>query len=194
VRTSAVVLGASLLLAGLDFVAALLAAQWSRTHDVRTFLLGAAVEVVLFGVYALVLQIADLTVVTLGWIVVLQVGLVLLDRYRYGVHLSGGQWAAVVAILALQGYLVVSSDIGADAGRVAPAPAASGEDAAQPLQEVLGRRGQADPHPALTDLSERRAGGDGDAALDDHPQRPRGDVPLALPADVDPQVEGPVRA
>jgi hypothetical protein len=45
--------------------------------------------------------------VTFGWIVTLQAGL-LLDRIRYEVVLSQGKWAAIVAILLLQAYLVLT--------------------------------------------------------------------------------------
>jgi hypothetical protein len=45
--------------------------------------------------------------VTCGWIVTLQVGL-LLERVRHEVVLPTGKWAAIVAILALQAYLILA--------------------------------------------------------------------------------------
>ena len=62
---------------------------------------------VLFAVYARALRVADLSVVTIGWVVFLQVGLLLIDRFRYDLALSPPKWAAVAAILVLQGYLVL---------------------------------------------------------------------------------------
>jgi hypothetical protein len=62
----------------------------------------------LFTVYAISLKVAELSTVTFGWIVTLQVGLLLLERIRYAVELPNGKWAAIVAILLLQAYLVLA--------------------------------------------------------------------------------------
>jgi hypothetical protein len=80
--------------------------------------------VLLFWVYASSLRYADLAPVTLGWVVVLQIGVVLLDRFRYQTPISRGQWAAVVAVIAAQAYLLLG---GSDAGPAAadPGPAAA---------------------------------------------------------------------
>src|SRR4051812_24993442 len=45
---------------------------------------GVVLFVLLFYVYASSLQYVELALVTLGWVVVLQVGVLLLDRFRYG--------------------------------------------------------------------------------------------------------------
>jgi hypothetical protein len=70
---------------------------------------GAVLFVLLFYIYASSLQYAELALVTLGWVVVLQVGVLLLDRFRYGQTLSADKWVAVVVILAAQGYLLMPS-------------------------------------------------------------------------------------
>jgi hypothetical protein len=44
----------------------------------------------------------------MGWVVMLQVGLVVLDRVRYGVELPPGKWAAIVVLLVAQGYLLLA--------------------------------------------------------------------------------------
>ena len=62
----------------------------------------------LFWVYASSLQYAELALVTMGWIVMLQVGLVVLDRVRYGVELPPGKWVAIVVLLAAQAYLLLA--------------------------------------------------------------------------------------
>ena len=54
-------------------------------------IVGVALFVLLFYVYASSLQYAELTLVTLGWIVLLQVGVCLLDRFRYGQAFGPGQ-------------------------------------------------------------------------------------------------------
>ena len=69
---------------------------------------GVALFVLLFYVYAFSLQYAELTLVTLGWIVLLQVGVVLLDRFRYGQVFGPDKLAAIVLILAAQTYLLVA--------------------------------------------------------------------------------------
>ena len=97
---------AMLALAALDVAGALAAKQWAATSGVVPLLLGAAAFLVLFWVYASALQYAELALVTMGWIVVLQVGLLLIDRFHFGVHLAPGKWVAAVVILAAQGYLL----------------------------------------------------------------------------------------
>jgi hypothetical protein len=69
---------------------------------------GVALFVLLFYVYASSLQYAELTLVTLGWIVFLQVGVVMLDRFRYGQVLGPDKWAAIVLIIAAQTYLLLA--------------------------------------------------------------------------------------
>lgn len=100
--------GAAMLrLAGLDLLGALLAKEWTERHHAAWFLAGLATFGLLFALYAASLRVAELSIVTLGWIVLLQVGLLLLDRFRYGVDLPPAKWAAVVLILLLQVYLVL---------------------------------------------------------------------------------------
>lgn len=101
-------LSAMLALAGLDFVGALFAKEWAERQHPALFLAGLLTFGVLFTVYAASLKVAELSVVTFGWVVFLQIGLLLLDRLRYGVHLSTGKWLAIVAILALQAYLILA--------------------------------------------------------------------------------------
>lgn len=102
-------------LAVLDLVGAVAAKEWVEHRDPATLVLGVAAFLALFWVYASSLQYAELALVTLGWIVVLQVGLLLLDRIRYGVELASGQWVAVLIILAAQAYLLVGARSGGPA-------------------------------------------------------------------------------
>ncbi len=74
---------------------------------------------VLFWVYASSLRYAELALVTMGWIVMLQIGLVLVDRWRYGVELPTGKWVAIGIVLVAQAYLVLAPS-------AAPASAAAG--------------------------------------------------------------------
>lgn len=100
--------GAMLALAGLDFVGTIFAKEWVERQHPTYFVAGLLAFGVLFGVYAASLKVAELSTVTFGWIVVLQVGILILERVRYGVDLPSGKWAAIVAILALQAYLILA--------------------------------------------------------------------------------------
>ncbi len=106
-------------LAGLDLAGAVLAKEWAENGSVRALVLGAGAFLVLFWVYASSLRYAELALVTMGWVVMLQVGLVLVDRWRYGVELPAGKWVAIGVVLLAQAYLVLApsaSQAGATAG------------------------------------------------------------------------------
>lgn len=100
--------GAMLALAGLDFVGSVFAKEWTERQQPLLFLAGLASFVVLFVVYAHALKIAELSIVTFGWVLFLQVGLVLLDALHYGVRLPPGKWLAIAGLLVLQGYLILA--------------------------------------------------------------------------------------
>jgi hypothetical protein len=102
---------AMVLLAALDLVGALFAKEWADNGNIRALVLGAGAFVVLFWVYASSLRYAELALVTMGWVVMLQVGLVLIDRWRYGVELPAGKWVAIGVVLVAQGYLVLAPGI-----------------------------------------------------------------------------------
>jgi hypothetical protein len=104
----AVAVLAIIALASLDLLGAVLAKHWAEHRNVTALVGGILVFVVLFVVYGRSLAYAELATVTFGWIVLLQVGVLVLDRFRYGAALGGGRIAAMVAILALQAYLVLS--------------------------------------------------------------------------------------
>lgn len=109
--------GAMLSLAALDLVGAYAAKEWSTRRTPGMLALGLLAFLVLFWVYASALQYTELALVTLGWIVVLQVGLLLIDRLRYGVHLAPGQWVAVTVILLAQAYLMLPMTNGGSGGK-----------------------------------------------------------------------------
>lgn len=98
---------AMVVLAGLDFGGALLAKHWADNGNRLSFLIGLTLFVVLFVVYAASLKTAELSIVTMGWVVLLQVGLILVDRLHYNVSISAEKWAAIVVILLLQAYLIL---------------------------------------------------------------------------------------
>ena len=80
-------------LAALDLVGAFAAKEWAEKQSTVALGLGALAFVVLFWVYASSLQYAELAVVTMGWIVLLQVGILLVDRLalrRYAARRQDG--------------------------------------------------------------------------------------------------------
>ncbi|HEU5454654.1 MAG TPA: hypothetical protein VFU85_03110 [Nocardioides sp.] len=95
-------------LAGLDLVGAVAAKEWVEHRSGLALAAGLGTFLVLWWVYASSLQYAELAVVTLGWVVVLQVGLVLVDRFRYAVELPPGKWVAIGVVLAAQAYLLLA--------------------------------------------------------------------------------------
>jgi hypothetical protein len=99
---------AMFLLAVLDFAGSLAAKEWADTGSPRWLFAGVGCFLVLFYVYAASLQYADLATVTMGWIVLLQVSLLVLDHVRYDVTLPPAKWVAVSLILVLQAYLVLA--------------------------------------------------------------------------------------
>ncbi|HET8988491.1 MAG TPA: hypothetical protein VFN43_08265 [Humibacillus sp.] len=102
---------AMVLLAALDLVGALFAKEWAENGSIRALVLGAGAFIVLFWVYASSLKYAELALVTMGWVVMLQVGLVLIDRWRYGVELPTGKWIAIGVVLLAQGYLLLAPGV-----------------------------------------------------------------------------------
>lgn len=99
------------LLAGLDLVGAIAAKEWSTSSRLMPLAIGVAAFIVLFWVYASALQYAELAIVTLGWIVALQLGLLMWDRFHEGVQLAPGKWVAVVVIVVAQAYLLAPEQV-----------------------------------------------------------------------------------
>jgi low temperature requirement protein LtrA len=100
-------------LAGLDIVGAVLASRWSSGREPLALVVGMATFGLLFVVYARGLSYATLTTVTLGWVVLLQVGVVVIDNLERRALPPPDRLAVIVVILALQGYLVLTSPAGA---------------------------------------------------------------------------------
>ena len=107
---------AMVMLAALDLVGAMAAKEWATRATLTPLVVGVTAFMALFWVYASALQYAELALVTLGWIVVLQVSLLLLDRFRYGVEMPTGKWVAVAIILAAQAYLLMAPNSSTSTG------------------------------------------------------------------------------
>ena len=101
------VIAAMVALGALDLAGAWLARSWSEHRSMIAMVGGVMVFGLLFVVYGKSLDYAELSTVTIGWIVFLQVGVVLLDRL-HGVVIPPSRLAAIGLILALQAYVTVS--------------------------------------------------------------------------------------
>jgi hypothetical protein len=111
-----VIVAFMLLLAGFDLAGAVLAKEWTRYREPWQLIASAAAFAGLFAVFVTGLRHTELTILTFGWIVVLQTAVVMIDWARYGFVLTRGRWAAIIAITVLQGYLVLGAQ---PAGRLA---------------------------------------------------------------------------
>lgn len=94
-------------LAALDLLGAYAAKEFHLTERIGWAVLGVGCFGVIFVVYSASLAYAELAVVTMGWIVLLQVGLVIMDRLKFGVNLPPDALVALAVILVAQGYLVL---------------------------------------------------------------------------------------
>jgi multidrug transporter EmrE-like cation transporter len=97
------------LLAGLDLVGTLLAKEWTVHRHTWQLVAGLAAFAALFAVLVLGLRWAELSIVTLAWIVMLQVGVLVFDTVRYGTTIRPAGWVAIALIVLLQGYLVLGA-------------------------------------------------------------------------------------
>ena len=104
----AIVVGITALLAVLDLTGAILAKEWADRRHHWLFAVGAVCAVGLFVVFAVAVRFAEMSTVTLCWVVTMQVGLMLAEQFRYGVGHGPDRWAAVLAMVALQVYLLAA--------------------------------------------------------------------------------------
>lgn len=101
------VIAAMVALGALDLIGAALARSWSEHRSMIAMVGGVTVFGLLFVVYGKSLDYAELSTVTIGWVVLLQVGVVVLDRL-HGVAIPPSRLTAIGLILALQIYLTMS--------------------------------------------------------------------------------------
>jgi hypothetical protein len=100
---------AMVLLAGLDLLGALLAKRYADHRSVVTLVAGIIVFGALFLVYVRSLSYAELATVTFGWVVMLQVGVVVIDHVERGSGPPLDRVVAMAGMLLLQAYLVLGA-------------------------------------------------------------------------------------
>jgi hypothetical protein len=121
-------------LAALDLAGAYAAKEAVDRRSAGMAALGVLLFVLLFWVFASSLQVAELAPVTFGWVVILQVGVVLLDRFRYGVTLPTSKWVAVAVLLLAQAYLLLGPTGEKSSPAAAPEPSPDTAEVAIPEQ------------------------------------------------------------
>jgi hypothetical protein len=101
------IVGAMAALAGLDLLGAVFARSWSEQRSNVAFVAGMVVFATLFAVYAKSLDYAELSTVTVGWVVLLQVGVLIMDKL-HGVVIPTTRLSAIGVIVLLQVYITFS--------------------------------------------------------------------------------------
>lgn len=103
-----VIVGITVALAVLDLSGAILAKEWVDRRQHWLFAVGIASAIGLFVLFAVAVRYAEMSTVTLCWVVTMQVGLMLAEQFRYGVGHGADRWAAVIAMIGLQAYLLAT--------------------------------------------------------------------------------------
>lgn len=102
VRNTWLGVGAVVTLAGLDLLGAYLAKEFSVKPRWIVMVAGLAAFGLLFFVYVKSLTLTDLWVVTFGWVVLLEVGVLVLDRLRFDTHIPTHKMVLAGMIVILQ--------------------------------------------------------------------------------------------
>ncbi len=103
---TAIVIGLTLLLAGLDVTESILAKEWVTHRSPWLLVAGLTASVMLFALFVVAIGYTEMSTVTIGWVVVMQVGLMVTETVRYGVSHPPDRWIVMGAIVCLLGYLV----------------------------------------------------------------------------------------
>jgi hypothetical protein len=97
------------LLAGIDLGSGVIAKSWAASHSAWLMAGGSAMYLVMFWVYGISLRFGELSTVTIGWVVLVTVGDMALDKFHYQVQFPPSKWLAAMLAVALLGYLLVDT-------------------------------------------------------------------------------------
>ena len=100
-------ISAIVVLAGLDLVGAYLAKEFSVRPRWIVMAGGLLAFGLLFVVYVKSLAVTDLWAVTFGWVVVLEVGVLLVDRLRFDTHIPPHKMGLAAMIVVLQVVMMI---------------------------------------------------------------------------------------
>ncbi len=107
--SSVAVLVMMVVLAAIDVVGGVLAKSWSIGGSWTIFAFGCAVYLGLFWLYGLSLRIGQLSTVTIGWVVLVTLADMALDRFHYNVHYPTSKWVAAFVAVGMLAYLVTGN-------------------------------------------------------------------------------------
>ena len=99
-----------LVLAGVDIAGGIVAKSWALGRSPWMFAVGIALFALLFWVYGLSLRHGELSTITIGWVVLVTLADMGLDRFHYGVHFPTSKWIAALGAVALLAYLLIGTD------------------------------------------------------------------------------------
>ena len=105
----AAIAGITVVLAAVDVIESVLAKEWSERRSIWLLVAGLVAAASLFALFSIAVRYTEMSTVTLGWIVVMQVGLMVTERVRYGIDHGLDRWAAVAGMVVLQAYLLVAA-------------------------------------------------------------------------------------
>jgi hypothetical protein len=105
--TAAIVPVMVVLLAGIDLASGVVAKSWATTHSGWLMLAGCAMYLVMFWIYGVSLRFGELSTITVGWVVLVTVGNMALDKIHYQVNFPTSKWLAAILAVALLAYLLV---------------------------------------------------------------------------------------
>jgi hypothetical protein len=100
-------------LAGIDIVGGVVAKSWALGRSPWAFAAGVSLFALLFWVYGLSLRHGELSTITIGWVVLVTLADMGLDRFYYNVHFPLSKWLAAFAAVGLLAYLLVAPGDGA---------------------------------------------------------------------------------
>lgn len=127
-------------LTGLDLIGSYCAIRYMADGHQLWWSAGAIAFLGVFAVYAASLHWAELGTVTLGWIVGVQVGVLIMDKVANGVVVPTGKWFAMAAIFALMAYMIFAPNgKPTKSVSIAPSPSA-GPSGAPGGTAVIGER------------------------------------------------------
>lgn len=98
---------AIVILAALDLLAAFLAKEFSIRPRWVVFAGGIVAFAVLFVVYIKSLAVTELWIVTFGWVVLLEIGVLLVDRIHFGTSIPTYKYVVAAMIVGLQIVLLL---------------------------------------------------------------------------------------
>jgi hypothetical protein len=96
-----------LLLAGIDLVSGVVAKSWAASHSGWLMFAGCAMYLVMFWGYGVSLRFGELSTITIGWVVIVTVGNMALDKFRYQVNFPTSKWLIALLVVALLAYLMM---------------------------------------------------------------------------------------